>query len=126
MGAMSVTLIVLVAVFFALMGLYGLARPEQLVAPFGMAADRVDARSEVRAVYGGFGIAVAAVLGLAAADIGDIRFGACIAVGAALAGMAFGRLVSAVIERPRTFYPVWFYFLVEFVLAGLLFVAVWL
>lgn len=121
---MSVTLIALVAVLFALMGLYGLARPTQLVAPFGTRVDHVDARNEVRAVYGGFGIAIAVILGLAAADVGDVRFGVCLAVGAALVGMAFGRLVSAVIERPGAFYPVWFYFLVEVILAGMLFVAV--
>lgn len=121
---MSVTLIVLVAVFFALMGLYGLARPNQLIAPFGPLADRVDARAEVRAVYGGFGIAIAVVLGVAATDTSGIRLGVCVAVAAALIGMAFGRVVSAVVERPSAFYPVWFYFLVELALAGMLFAAV--
>ncbi len=121
---MSVTLIVLVAVFFALMGLYGLARPTQLIALFGPLADRVDARSEVRAVYGGFGIAIAVVLGVAATDTSGIRLGVCVAVAAALIGMAFGRVVSAVVERPSAFYPVWFYFLVELALAGMLFTAV--
>ena len=101
-----------------------MARPNQLIAPFGPLADRVDARSEVRAVYGGFGIAIAVVLGVAAADPRGVRLGVCIAVAAALIGMASGRLVSAVFERPSTFYPVWFYFLVELTLAGMLFAAV--
>jgi hypothetical protein len=27
--------------------------------------------------------------------------------------MAFGRLVSGLVDRPKDFYPNWFYFLVE-------------
>jgi len=34
-------------------------------------------------------------------------------VAAALGGIAFGRLVSGVIDRPQAFYPNWFYFPVE-------------
>jgi hypothetical protein len=41
-----------------------------------------------------------------------------IAVGAALAGMAFGRLVSAVVDDRTAFYPNWFYLLVEAAVAG--------
>jgi hypothetical protein len=44
-----------------------------------------------------------------------------IAVGAALAGMAFGRLVSAVVDDRTAFYPNWFYLLVEAAAAGALF-----
>jgi hypothetical protein len=36
-----------------------------------------------------------------------------LAVAAALAGMAFGRLVSAVVDSRTSFYPNWFYFGVE-------------
>jgi hypothetical protein len=34
--------------------------------------------------------------------------------------MAFGRLVSGVVDRPKTFYPNWFYFVVEVVAAAAL------
>ncbi|WP_431962582.1 DUF4345 family protein [Nocardia sp. bgisy134] len=121
---MSVVLIAVVALFFAAMGIYGLFRPGQLADTVGMLADRADAHAEVRAVYGGFGIAVAVVLGLAAADVGDLRFGVCIAVAAALGGMAFGRIWSSFTEPASAFYPVWFYFIVEVTLATLLTLAV--
>jgi len=117
---MGTAVIVVVAVFFLGMGVYGLVAPSALVRPFGMRADAPESRSEVRAVYGGFGVAVAALLGAAAFDVGGIRTGAVIAVAVALAGMAFGRLVSRVVDSGTAFYPVWFYFCVEVVAAGLL------
>lgn len=115
--------IVVVAVFFAGMGIYGLVAPAALVRPFGIETAGPHARGEVRAVYGGFGVAVAGLLVVAMLDDG-IRRGAVIAVAVALAGMAFGRLVGSVIERPRTFYPTWFYFCVELVLSAILWLAV--
>ena len=112
----------IVAVLFLGMGALGLVSPTRLVAPFGIELTGADARSEVRAVYGGFGIAVGAVL-ITAAQCDDTgwRHGVATAIGVALAGMAFGRLISRLRERPGGFYPVWFYFWVEVVLAGLLF-----
>jgi hypothetical protein len=62
----------------------------------------------VRAVYGGFGLAIAGVLVFAAIADGDLRKGILITVGAALAGMAFGRLAAAVLGDPTAFYPNWF------------------
>jgi hypothetical protein len=38
--------------------------------------------------------------------------------------MAAGRLVGRVFDRPAAFYPVWFYFWVELVLAAILWFAV--
>ncbi|WP_431949317.1 DUF4345 family protein [Nocardia lijiangensis] len=121
---MSVVLIAVVALFFAAMGVLGLLRPSRLADTVGLLADRADAHAEVRAVYGGFGVAVAVVLGLAAADVGGIGSGVCIAVAAALGGMAFGRIWSAFTERPSAFYPVWFYFVVEVTLATMLTLAI--
>jgi hypothetical protein len=84
-----------------------------------------EARTEVRAVYGGFGIAVAVVLAVAGLDFGGIRTGAVTAVAAALLGMAAGRLVARCAEAPRAFYPIWCYFWVEIAGAGALLPAVW-
>ena len=110
-----------VAVLFAGMGVYALAVPAAILAPFGVPVESADGRAEVRAVYGGFGIAVAALLGVAAADGGGAREGILVAVGVALAGMAFGRLVARAFERPSGFYPVWLFFGVEVVgAAGLI------
>jgi hypothetical protein len=98
----ATAVIVCVGVFFLGMGVYGLAAPAALARPFRMKIDSPESRSEVRAVYGGFGVAVSG----------------------ALAGMALGRLVSRVLDTSTSFYPVWFYFCVEVVGAGVLFLAV--
>lgn len=104
--------IVLAAVFFLGMGLFALARPAALIGPFGITLPIPESRAEVRAVYGGFGLAIAGMLVLALIDH-SAREGILVTVAAALGGMAFGRVVSAVIDRPKAFYPNWFYFLVE-------------
>ncbi len=118
---MTIAVIAVIGVFFAGMGCYALASPTAIIRPFGITLGGAAARSEVRAVYGGFGLAIAGVLGYAAVADGDVRMGISIAVGAALAGMAFGRLVSAVLDERTAFYPNWFYCLVEAVAAAALF-----
>ncbi len=100
---------------------YALAAPAALVRPFGIALAESASRSEVRAVYGGFGLAIAGVLGYAAFADGEVRKGVLITVAAALAGMALGRLAAAVLGDRTAFYPNWFYFLVELVAAVSLF-----
>lgn len=113
--------IVVAGVFFLGMGVYALAAPAALLKPFGMVPEQATARAEVRAVYGGFGVAIAAVLGYAAVAPAPVRAGVLITVGAALAGMAFGRIVSGVMDGRTPFYPNWFYLLVEAIAAGALF-----
>lgn len=112
--------IVLTAIFFLGMGVFALARPAALIRPFGITLPIPESRAEVRAVYGGFGLAIAGMLALAASGH-PAREGILITVAAALAGMAFGRLVSGVIDRPKAFCPNWFYFVVEVIGAGALF-----
>ena len=119
---MIVAVIGVIAVFFLGMGVYALAAPAALVRPFGITLAGDAARSEVRAVYGGFGLAIAAVLGYAAIADGDLRTGILITVAAALVGMAFGRVAAAILGDRTTFYPNWFYFLVEAGAAAALFV----
>lgn len=114
--------IVVVGIFFAGMGLYALAAPAKLLSPFGFEVNIGAQRAEVRAVYGGFGIAMAAVLGYALRSPNEIRAGILFAVAAALAGMALGRVISAVFGDRTAFYPNWFYGLVEAVAAAALFV----
>lgn len=118
---MAIAVIVVIGVFFAGMGVYALAAPAALIRPFGITLGGAVPRSEVRAVYGGFGLAIAGVLAYAVVADGDVRKGILITVGAALAGMAFGRLVSAVIDDRTAFYPNWFYCLVEAIAAVALF-----
>ncbi|WP_425435808.1 DUF4345 family protein [Lentzea kentuckyensis] len=123
MSRVQTTIIVLAGVFFLGMGGYALAAPAALARPFRIVVDAPESRSEIRAVYGGFGIAIAAVLTAAAFDVGGIRTGAVVTVAAALAGMALGRLLSRLGDSGTAFYPVWFYFWVEAVTAALLFLA---
>ena len=111
--------IVLTAIFFLGMGVFALARPAALIRPFGITLPLPESRAEVRAVYGGFGLAIAGMLALAASGH-PAREGILITVAVALAGMAIGRLVSGVVDRPTAFYPNWFYFIVESVLAAAL------
>lgn len=118
MNTVASLTIAVIGVFFLAMGTYALISPAALIAPFRLVAQSPESRSEIRAVYGGFGIAMAAVLGIAALDIGDIRAGAVTTVGLALIGMAGGRIVSRLLDTPVRFYPIWFYFGVE-LMAGI-------
>lgn len=118
---MAVAVIGVIAVFFLGMGVYALAAPAALVRPFGITLRESASRSEVRAVYGGFGLAIAGVLVYAAVADGDVRRGILITVGVALAGMAFGRLAAAALGDRTAFYPNWFYCLVEALAAVALF-----
>ena len=118
---MAIAVIAVIGVFFAGMGVYALAAPAALIRPFGITLEQPASRSEVRAVYGGFGLAIAGVLAYAAVAGGDVRTGILITVGAALAGMAVGRVASAVLGDRTAFYPNWFYFIVEAAAAAALF-----
>lgn len=105
------------AIFFLGMGLCALARPAFVVAFVGLVPATADARNEIRAVYGGFGIAISALLVLVVGNA-TLRPGVLLAIAAALLGMAAGRVVSLLIERTGK-WPVVF-LSVETVLAGLL------
>lgn len=117
---MTTILLIAVTMFFLAMGIYALLAPAALARPFRIIIDTPEARSEIRAVYGGFGIAVAAVLTVAALNVGGLRTGIVVTVAAALAGMALGRLLSRLADKPTPFYPIWFYFCVEGIGAALL------
>ncbi|MBP2322728.1 hypothetical protein JOF56_003113 [Kibdelosporangium banguiense] len=120
---MSSVLITVVALFFAGMGVFALAAPQALVAPFRISLQGGEGRAEVRAVYGGFGVAIAGLLTFAAIEPSRAT-GIVVTVAAAVLGMAFGRLVSRVFDRPAAFYPIWFYFWVEILAGAILLTAV--
>ena len=113
--------VLIVVIFCSVMGVAGLIRPQSVVGFVGIdlsSQQAADARNEVRAVYGGFGIALAAVLIYASRDPA-LAHGVYLAISVAFLGMALGRLVALCIERsgfwPRVFVPM------ELTLAGLLF-----
>jgi len=83
---------------FALMGVGALACPFLVSRQFDISTLTAAGRNEVRAVYGGFGLAMAACLA-AALWLPDLRVGVCLTVAAALAGMAVGRLISAMMDQ---------------------------
>jgi hypothetical protein len=121
----SDVLTLVVAAGFAGMALAALARPDAVLAQVGVAVDTAEGRNEVRAVYGGFGLAIAALLAVAALGNPATGEGILVAVAFALAGMAGGRVVGGALERPRSAYPVWVYFLIEVASAAALLVAAW-
>lgn len=121
---MSDVAILAVAIGFAAMGLMALIRPAEILAQFGIVVETPDGRNEVSAVYGGFGLAIAALLAVAAIGEPATADGIVVAVAVATLGMAAGRLLSAVRERPTGLYPVWIYFAIEIVIAAVLLLAV--
>lgn len=118
MPILSLVLVAGVAAFFFMMGVVALARPENIVAHFGTTALTRDGRNEVRAVYGGFGIAVGLLL-LATLSLAGMRAGVFLTVGVALLGMAAGRLISAILDGSPGFFP-WLFTGIELLLSGIL------
>ena len=103
---------------FILMGCGALVAPVLVTRQFGISDLTFAGRNEVRAVYGGFGLALAAMLGLAIWNP-DLRAGICLTVSAALAGMAGGRLLSGLVDRRIDPLPA-VYLGLEALMAGLL------
>jgi len=83
---------------FLLMGVGALTKPLLVTAQFGIGELTAAGRSEIRAVYGGFGVMMVASLALALLAP-ELRTGILSAIALALAGMAVGRVLSAVIDR---------------------------
>lgn len=102
----------------AVMGVGALVVPDRVTEQFDVPTLTIAGRNEVRAVYGGFGIAMAAMLIVASTSM-DLRLGVGLTIGVALIGMAVGRLVSAVIDRSLPSRPL-MYLVVELVAAGVI------
>ncbi|WP_328389123.1 DUF4345 domain-containing protein [Nocardia sp. NBC_00416] len=117
---MRPVVLIVAGMLFAGMGLFALVAPARLTEPFAIPVTTAAGRSEVRAVYGGFGLALAAALCWSAMGSDELRRGVVLAVAVALAGMAVGRVLSRLLDGPVPFYPVWFYFWVETVAAAAL------
>ncbi len=116
-------LVLLVAVFFAGMGLVALVRPALIWAPVGVAPTTPASRNEVRAVYGGFGLALAGLLVVADRASEGFREGVLVAIAVSIAGMAAGRLIALVIEPASLRGFPSLYLVLETLLAGALLLA---
>lgn len=94
---MSILIGVVAAMFFG-MGVCSLVAPDRFLRVFGSQVLDRNGRCEVRAVYGGFGLAIAGLL--VYVTIVDLhRTGVLLGVSVALAGMALGRVVSGALDR---------------------------
>jgi hypothetical protein len=109
--------------FFLWMGAMALLHPSQFLRPMDIQAATVNARNEIRAVYGGFGLAMAGML-LGAWIWHAHLSGIALALGLSMAGMALGRVISALVDRQFGKLPVVFFF-VELALATALLTVFW-
>ena len=109
------------AAFFAGMGGLALARPTRIVDRFSVEVASLDGRNEIRAVYGGFGLAVSALLVWASVTDGTGEVWIPGTVAALCLGMAAGRVLSFTIDRTHGSAVVWSYLLLELALALSLF-----
>jgi hypothetical protein len=106
------------ALFMIGMGLAALVRPAFVVGIFGVELPRAASRAEVRAVYGGYGVAVGALLLAAPSQLGGAAArGVALAIAASLGGMAVGRAIGGLVER-QPLYPSWTFVAVELAIAG--------
>jgi hypothetical protein len=111
------------AAIYAAIGAVGLARPASVPALFGGAAGTPAARTEIRAVYGGFLLALAGTILAASRAPARIRTGLLASAAAASAGMALGRTAGALAERELSPWPTGAFLAIEAGLAGALLVA---
>lgn len=121
MELLADALVLVSAALFAGMGGWALARPARVVDRFGIDVTTLDGRNEVGAVYGGFGLAVAALLVFAAATDGRGELWIPSIVSVQCLGMAAGRIVSLARDRTRGSRTVWLFVVVELALAVALF-----
>jgi hypothetical protein len=110
--------IIVAALFYAMIGLAALLRPERLLEGFGILVGTPDSRNEIRAVYGGFPLAVAGLLVFCLTGT-PFANGILLALALASGGIAAGRLVSAGIDRQLGLFPAIFTVL-ELIAAGLI------
>ena len=95
---MTIVVVSIVAVAMGVMGLAALAAPERFLATTGSEIQNRDGRNEVRAVYGGYGLAMAGIL-VYALSAEAFRPGILLCMALALLGMAGGRVISALVDR---------------------------
>jgi hypothetical protein len=108
-----------VAIFFLAMGVFALAAPVRVLRTFGVEVSTAEVRTEVRAVYGGFGVASGALL-IAALFEEKMREGVFVAVAVALFGMAAGRVASFMLRERSPLWPTWAFCALELAMGALL------
>ncbi len=104
------------------MGIGAILLPMRVTAQFEIPSLTASGKNEVRAVYGGFGLAMALMLFIAV-EVSAMRTGILMTVAAALSGMASGRVISAFIDKTIGKIPI-FYLLLEIIFSALLYMAI--
>ena len=94
---MRAILIAAASLFYLTLGLTALVRPETLLSGFGIRIQGRDGSNEVRAVYGGFPLAVAGLLSFSLFHV-ELSDGVFLALAVVTLGMAVGRTISALID----------------------------
>ncbi len=100
-------MIEMTALAFLLMGLVALVSPHSITRWVAITTLPVPARNEVRAVYGGYGVAISVLL-VVCRDQPQWRDGVVVTLSLALLGMAAGRLLSWLVDRRLDRYPALF------------------
>jgi predicted anti-sigma-YlaC factor YlaD len=95
---MTAALVTPVALFFLSFSVWALVAPVPFARIVGLDADTPMGRNEVRAVYGGFGLAMVALCAGALLAWPEFRAGLFLALALALGGMAGGRVVAALVS----------------------------
>jgi hypothetical protein len=111
------------AVFFLGMGAVALVHPSYVPRIFGGAAPTRASRTEVRAVYGGFGVGAGLLVAHALRARTAQASGWLQCLGVSMASMAAGRVAGALLEPGQALFPTWAFVAVEVALAAALFAA---
>lgn len=111
-----------IAFGFLVMGGAAIVTPIRVTEQFGIPVLTAAGRNEVRAVYGGFGLAMAGLLATVLV-LPDLRAGVTLTIGVALGGMAGGRLLSALMDRTIGRFPLFYLGLESLAAASLLYLA---
>lgn len=115
---MSFLCVAAAALFFFALGMRALIAPNKLLSDFGIVVTENRSRNEIRAVYGGFPLAAAGLLGFSLIQT-PYSEGIMLAVAVSSLGMAVGRIISAAIDRCLDRFPA-IYVGVEVVIAFLI------
>lgn len=121
---MANTLIYLTAVLYLIMGVLGIFQPMRILKMLSVTETSPEMRNEARAVYGGFGVAIATALFLAT-RLDGLRIGVLFTVAISLLGMAVGRMISLLVERPSGKNP-YIFLVLEILLCVTLGYAYWI
>lgn len=92
-------LLLLAAVAFAGLGTFSLWRPAQVLSGVGIKIEGVDAKTEVRATYGGLQLALALVFAVTGRSQ-KLWLGGVALLWLAMGGLLAGRLVSYLVDGP--------------------------